>query len=120
MRRDTGSGARFVIPFSGSSAAEGAAITLQSVEVSEDLASMSMTGQVTNSGLQPIVIAQADVTLRTPDGASYLVMSSNPPFPWTVPSGQTLQYAVTFQRPFTADTAVFTVLNQPFQLDNLQ
>jgi hypothetical protein len=120
VRQDTGSGVQFTIPFSAGGGAEAANITLQSVEVSADLANLTMTGQVTNSGEQPIIVAQSDVTLRTPDGASYLILSSNPPFPWTIPAGQTLLYAVTFQRPLTAETAVFTVLNQPFQLDGLQ
>jgi hypothetical protein len=120
VRRDTGTGVRIEIPFSGGSAAENAQINLQSVVVSEDLSSLTMSGQVTNSGAQPFVVAQADVTLRTPDGASFLILSSNPPFPWTVPGGQTLLYSVTFQRPQSADSAIFTILNQPFQLDNLR
>lgn len=120
VRQDTGAGVQIKIPFSARNAVEAANISLQSVEVSEDLSSLIMTGQITNNGGQPIVAAQSDVTLRTPDGASYLILSSNPPFPWTIPAGQTLLYVVTFQRPPAADTAVFTVLNQPFQLNNLQ
>ena len=120
LRRDTGSGVVINIPFSGVNASDAAIITLQSVEVSEDLSSLTMMGQIINNGAQPIIVAQSDVTLRTPDGASYLILATNPPFPWTVPAGQTLLYAVTFQRPPAADTAVFTVLNQPFQLDNLR
>lgn len=120
MRTDSGAGVQVKIPFGGSSAAESVQISLLSVEVSEDLTTMTLTGQITSTGDQPLVISQSDVTLRTPDGASYLVLSSNPPFPWTIPAGQTLQYAVTFQRPLTSASAIFTVLNQPFQLDNLQ
>ena len=120
MRQDTGAGVQINIPFSARNAVEETNISLQSVEVSEDRANLIMTGQITNNGGQPVVIAQSDVTLRTPDGASYLILSSNPPFPWTIPAGQTLLYVVTFQRPVAADSAVFTVLNQPFQLNNLQ
>ncbi len=120
FRQDTGSGVLIKIPFGGGSAAESTIISLQSVEVSEDLGSLTMTGQITNNGEQPVVVAQSDVTFRTPDGASYLILSSNPPFPWTIPPGQTLLYVVSFQRPLSSDTAVFTVANQPFQLDNLR
>jgi hypothetical protein len=120
LRQDTGAGVQVKIPFSSKSAVDAAEITLQSVEVSQDLSNIVLSGQITNGGAQPIVVAQSDVTLRTPDGASFLILSSNPPFPWTVPAGQTLLYVVTFQRPLTSDTAVFNVFNQPFQLNNLQ
>ncbi len=120
VRQDSGAGVQIRIPFSGVSAAEQARISLQSVEVSEDLSSLIMTGQIINEGGQPLVVAQSDVTLRTPDGASYLIFSINPPFPWTIPAGQTLFFTVTFQRPQSADAAVFNVLNQPFQLNNLR
>jgi hypothetical protein len=120
LRQDTGAGVQIKIPFSSKSAIESATITLQSVQVSQDLSSMVLSGQITNGGNQPIVVAQSDITLRTPDGASYLILSSNPPFPWTVPAEQTLLYSVTFQRPLSSDSAVFTVVNQPFQLNNLQ
>jgi hypothetical protein len=78
-----------------------------------------MIGTIINNGEQAVVVTQDDVWLRTPAGASYLMLSTNPAFPWTVPPGQTLQFAVTFQTPIGADTAVFTVLNQSFQLTNL-
>jgi hypothetical protein len=120
LRQDTGAGVQINIPFSSKSAVESATISLQSVEVSQDMSSMVLSGQINNGGNQPIVVAQSDVTLRTPDGASFLILSSNPPFPWTVSAGQTAAFAVTFQRPPAADTAVFNVLNQPFQLNNLQ
>jgi hypothetical protein len=120
LRQDTGAGVQIKIPFSSKSAVESATTTLQSVELSQDLSSMILSGQISNDGNQPIIVAQSDVTLRTPDGASYLILSSNPPFPWTVPGSQTVIFAVTFQRPPASDTAIFTVLNQPFQLNNLQ
>ncbi|MDX1416089.1 MAG: DUF4352 domain-containing protein [Candidatus Promineifilaceae bacterium] len=120
FRRDTGDQVQVNIPYSGSNAAQSTTITLQSVTVSNDLTSMTMVGQVNNLGEQTLIVKQEDVTLRTPDGASYLLLATNPPFPWTVPAGQTLQYAVTFQTPINADTAIFNILNQPFQLTNLQ
>lgn len=120
VRRDTGAQVQIGVPFGGGSGAQNAQIALQSVEISEDLTTLVLTGQINNSGTQPLVIAREDVTLRTADGASYLILSSNPPFPWTVPAGQTLLYVVSFQRPLNADTAVFTILNQPYQLDSLR
>ena len=118
-RTDTGEQVLVNIPFSGSSAVQNTTISLQSVEVAADLASMNLVGTITNNGDQPVVAAQEDVWLRTSDGASYLKLSTNPAFPWTIPPGETLQYAVTFQTPIGADTAVFNVLNQSFQLTNL-
>ena len=117
-RTDTGEQVRVNIPFSGS-AAQNTNITLQSVEVSADLTSMNLIGQITNNGEQSVVATQDDVWLRTTDGSSYLMLSTNPAFPWTIPPGQTLQYAVTFQTPIGADTAIFNVLNQSYQLTNL-
>lgn len=118
-RTDTGEQVLVNIPFSGSGAVQNTNITLQSVEVSADLASMNLVGSIINNGDQPVIATQEDVWLRTPDGGSYLMLSTNPAFPWTVPPGQTLQYGVTFQTPRGAETAVFTVLNQSFQLTNL-
>lgn len=119
---DLSSGAKVKvnIPFTGNSAAEFTNISLQSVTVSDDLSSMTLVGQIVNNGEQTIIVAQDDVSLRTPDGASYLLLAVNPPFPWTIAAGQTLVYSVTYQRPATADTAIFTILNQPFQLTNLR
>ena len=119
IRSDTGDQVQVNLPFSGSNAAQSTIISLQSVEVSADLSSMNMVGTIMNNGEQAVVVTQDDVWLRTPTGASYLMLSTNPAFPWTVPPGQTLQFAVTFQTPIGADTAVFTVLNQSFQLTNL-
>jgi hypothetical protein len=118
-RTDTGEQVLVNIPFSGSNAVQNTTITLQSVEVSADLTSMNLIGQITNNGDQPVVATQDDVWLRTANGSSYLMLSTNPAFPWTIPPGQTVQYAVTFQTPIGADTAIFNVLNQSYQLTNL-
>jgi hypothetical protein len=108
------------LPFTGgSAAAAGSAVSLVRVEVSTDLSSLILGGQVTNLGTQPVVITESDVSLQTQDGSIYLLLSTNPPFPWTVPPGQTLQFFLTYQRP-PADTAVFRVLNQGFQLTSLR
>ncbi len=119
---NTRSGAQVyvTVPFTGGpSAAAGSSITLARVDISTDLLSLNLGGQVTNLGTQPIVITESDVALQTQDGSIYLLLSTNPPFPWTVPPGQTLQFFLTYQRPPT-DTAVFRVLNQGFQLTNLR
>jgi len=108
------------LPFTGGeSAAAGTNITLVRVDVSSDLTNLILGGQVTNLGTQPVVVTESDVSLRGEDGATYLLLSTNPPFPWTVPPGQTVQFFLTYQRPPSA-TAVFTVLNQGFQLTGLR
>jgi hypothetical protein len=108
------------IPFSGSpQAASAAAVSLQQVEVSEDRTALVITGEVANMGGQPLVISEENITLRSPDGASHLLLSTNPAFPWSIPSGQAIQFRVTYQRP-PGDSAIFTVLNQPFQLTGLR
>lgn len=108
------------IPFSGSpQAARGATVSLQEVEISEDRTALIITGEVANLGEQPLVISEENIFLRSPDGASYLLLSTNPAFPWSIPSGQTMQFRLTYQRP-PADSAVFTVLSQPFQLTGLR
>lgn len=108
------------IPFSGSpQAARGASVSLQEVTVTEDRTGLIITGEVANMGEQPLVISEENVSLRTADGASYLLLSTNPAFPWSIPSGQALQFRVTYQSP-PADSAIFTVLNQPFQLTSLR
>ncbi|MBK7895964.1 MAG: hypothetical protein WAS33_23105 [Candidatus Promineifilaceae bacterium] len=118
--RNSGAQVYVTLPFTGgSAAAAGSAISLARVDVSTDLTSLILGGQVTNLGTQPIVITESDVSLQTDDGSIYLLLSTNPPFPWTVPPGQTLQYFLTYQRPPTA-TAVFRILNQGFQLTNLR
>jgi hypothetical protein len=66
------------------------------------------------------VVTEREISLGTADGSTYLMLSTNPAFPWAVAAGQTRQFTVTFQRPLQSDSAIFTVLNQPFQLSNLQ
>lgn len=108
------------LPFTGGAGgADASSVSLGRVEISTDLTSLILGGQVTNLGTQPIVITESDVALQTDDGSIYLLLSTNPPFPWTVPPGQTLQFFLTYQRPPT-DTAVFRVVNQGFQLTSLR
>jgi hypothetical protein len=108
------------LPFTGGSAAGvGSTISLGRVEISTDLTGLILGGQVTNLGTQPLVITESDVALQGQDGSVYLLLSTNPPFPWPVPPGQTLQFFLTYQRP-ASDTAVFRILNQGFQFTSLR
>lgn len=109
------------IPFTaGGAAGQSAVISLQQATITSDLNNLIIVGQVTNIGVQPMVIAPEDVSLRTPAGSDYLLLATNPPFPWTVPPNQTLQFAVTYQRPIGSSSAIFSVLGQPFELSGLQ
>jgi hypothetical protein len=118
---NTGAQLQVTIPFSGGAQAVGnAQVTLSQVSVSADLTNLIINGQVANLGSQPLVVPETAVSLRTDDGSVYLLLSTNPAFPWTVGPGQAVPFVLTFQRPMTVDTAVFTILNQPFQLTNLR
>lgn len=121
VSREGGSGEiQVLLPFAGSSeeAARNAAITLQSATVSADGTSVDLVGQIANSGSQPLIVSVTDVSLQS-DGTVHLMLSTNPAFPWVVAPGQTLPFAVSFQRPGTSE-AFFTVLSQPFQLSGLR
>ena len=110
-----------VLPFTaGGDAGQSVVISLQEATITPDLNNLIIVGQVTNVGAQPLVITAEDISLRTPTGSDYLLLATNPPFPWTVPPNQTLQFAVTYQRPIGSASAVFTLLSQPFELSGLQ
>ncbi len=110
-----------VLPFTaGGDAGQSVVISLQEATITPDLNNLIIVGQVTNVGVQPLVITSEDLSLRTPTGSDYLLLATNPPFPWTVPPNQTLQFAVTYQRPIGSPSAVFTLLSQPFELSGLQ
>lgn len=116
-----GSTAQAILPFTaGGAAGESVVISLQQATITPDLNNLIVVGQVTNVGVQPIVISPDEVHLRTAAGSDYLLVATNPPFPWTVPPNQTLQFAVTYQRPIDSPSAIFTILNQPFELSGLQ
>jgi hypothetical protein len=121
LQTSTGAQIQVTIPFNaGGSGAQGTAISLEAVNVSEDLTSLNLLGTVVNGSTQPLVIGEQNISLRTSDGSVYLLLSTNPAFPWSVAPGQTMQFAVSFQRPSTATSATFTVLNQQFELSNLR
>jgi hypothetical protein len=120
MQTNTGAQIQVSLPFNGGGGGQGTVISLEAVNVSPDFTSLNLLGTVVNGSTQPIVIGEQNVSLRTGDGSVYLLLSTNPAFPWSVAPGQTLQYVVSFQRPSTATNAVFTVLNQQFELSNLR
>lgn len=113
----TGAQIQVIIDYGGgSNAKQQTSITLVGATITDDKSALLLDGQITNLGSQQIVVTQPDLSLRTADGASFLLLATNPELPWTIPPGQTLQYFVRYQNP-QAETAVFTVLNQSFQLD---
>jgi hypothetical protein len=121
MQVGTGAQVEILLPFTGGEqAGQNAIVSLVEAQVTQDLNNLIIVGQITNTASQPVVVTREDVSLRTATGSDYVLLSSNPPFPWSVPPGQTLQFSVTYQRPLAAGEALFTVLNQPFQLSGLQ
>lgn len=121
ISREGGTGEVLVaLPFAGggAEAALTGAVSLQEAEVSEDGTTLTLFGQVSNSGAQPLIVSEADVSL-TANGTVHLILSTNPAFPWTVAPAQTIPFTLSFQRPATPE-AIFTLLNQPFQLTGLR
>jgi hypothetical protein len=108
------------IPFQDATTAnQEANIQLSEVSISPDGSSVLIIGQINNLGNQPVIVDVSDVSLTSSSGTIHQILSTNPAFPWSVPPGQTLLYAVTFQRPLTSD-AVFTILSQSFQITGLR
>lgn len=117
----SGAQVQAILPFTaGGDAAQNTIVSITGAQVTPDLNNLIISGQITSTGSQPLVVDRADLTLRTPVGSDYLLLATNPPFPWTVPPNQTLQFFVTYQRPIGSDSAIFTVLGQPFELSGLQ
>lgn len=117
-RSDTGTQIEVTIPFRGGSEAAQAAVSVQQAEVSVDGTTLLLLGQITNLGQQPLVVQETDIQLES-QGTFHLIVATNPGFPWIVGPGQTIPFSLTFQRP-TGEAAVFTLLNQPFQLSGLR
>lgn len=110
-----------IFPFTaGGEAGQSAVVTLQEARITADLNNLVILGQITNIGAQPLVITPEEISLLTPAGSAYILLATNPIFPWAVPPNQTLQFALTYQRPIGADSAIFTILNQSFELSGLQ
>ncbi len=120
-RAASGSQITIAVPFPGGArAAQSLSTVLQSAAISPDGTGLVLSGQVVNLGSQLAVVSEQNLSLRTSDGATYLLLSTNPAFPWAINPGQAQTFTVMYQRPFNADTAVFTLLNQPFQLSSLR
>ncbi|MDT8304941.1 MAG: DUF4352 domain-containing protein [Anaerolineae bacterium] len=121
ISREGGTGEILVtLPFAGggTDAALTGAVSLQQAEVSEDGTTLSLFGQVSNSGTQPLIVGEGDVSLVA-NGTVHLILSTNPAFPWTIAPGGTVPFTLSFQRP-AASEAIFTLLSQPFQLTGLR
>lgn len=121
ISRQGGTGQVLVtLPFAGggAEAAQTGAVTLQQAEVSDDGTTLNLFGQISNSGTQPLIVSEDDVSLMA-DGTVHLILATNPAFPWTVGPGETIPYTLAFQRPATAE-AIFTLLRHPFQLTGLR
>lgn len=111
---------RALLPFTetGSNGIVGVEVSLQAASVSADGTSLILGGQINNNGSQPLVVNETNVSLRS-DGTVHLMLSTNPAFPWVVPPGQSQPFSVSFQRPGETQ-AVFSLLNQPFELTGLR
>lgn len=110
-----------ILPFTGGGqTAQNVQVSIVDVVITPDLGNMIISGQITNISNQPLVVVREDLSLQTVAGSDFLLLATNPAFPWTVPPNQTLQFIVTYQRPFVENEAIFKVLNQPFQLSGLQ
>lgn len=120
IRTDAAAGSvQVAIPFATTS--DGVAnvvVVPQSAEVSLDGTSVTIMGQITNGGSQPLIVNETAVSLMS-EGTIYLKLSTNPGFPWVIPAGQTMTFSISFQRPLSAQ-AVFSVLDQPFSLEGLR
>lgn len=116
-----GASVQAVLPFTaGGQTSQNAEVSIVDVIITPELSNLVISGQITNTSSQPLVVVREDLSLRSVAGSDFLLQSTNPAFPWTVPPNQTLQFIVTFQRPFVENDVIFTVLNQPFQLSGLQ
>jgi len=97
---------------------EDAIVSLLSAEVSLDGTSLSLTGQISNLSNTPLIVEENAVRL-TSAGTVYLLFSTNPGFPWVIGAGQTIPFALMFQRP-QQQTALFEVIGFPFELNGLR
>jgi hypothetical protein len=118
-RTDNNNQAQVSIPFRDrQEQVQQATVTLTQADVSLDGTSLLLVGQLANMGNETLAVQESNISL-TSEGRTYLILSTSPGFPWLVAPGQTVPFSVTFQRP-TGSTAVFTVLNQPFELNGLR
>lgn len=120
LRADDGQELQVKIPFSGGGKAQrNVQAQLLNADVSVDGTTLTLQGQLTNLDEQAVVVSESDLSL-TSNGTVYLMVATNPGFPWVLQPGQALPFSVSFQRPAGTAEAVFTVLEQPWQLQGLQ
>ncbi len=119
-RSDTNEFVEVELPFADQEmTAQSAQISLLAADVSLDGTNIMMSGEVTNLGQQALVINETDLILQGDEGGFYLLLSTNPGFPWVISPGAAITYQVMFQRP-AGSQAIFTLLNQPFELNGLR
>ncbi len=94
-----------------------AEVRLDSARLVDNSSSLLLEGVVINTGTTPVIIDTPDIFLES-GGAGYLILSTNPRFPWTIPVGETLPYSVQVQKPINDSIAVFTILGFSWQVDN--
>ncbi len=105
------------LPFGGSDTAV-ASVLLTAADVSPEGSTIVVSGSVTNGGSQSFQVNASDVSLEG-SGTVYLVFSTTPGFPWNVPPGQTVNFALSFQRP-QGSSATFTLLGDSFELNGIR
>ena len=118
----TGSGAQvtFNVPLGGNQSGSDFSVALQQANVSADGTSLLLQGQITNLGVERLIVGEQDVSLiETANGTFYLLFSTSPGFPWVVEPQQTIPFSVMFQRP-EGNSANFAVLGHEFQLVGLR
>ncbi|MCO5186596.1 MAG: DUF4352 domain-containing protein [Anaerolineae bacterium] len=118
--RATAGEVTILIPFAGGDeAAASTRISMTGAEVSDDGTRLIIQGDIFNEGSEAVIVSESSVKLQGIDGTNYLLLSTNPAFPWVVNPGATLVYFVSFQRPGESD-AIFTVLNQSYSLSGIR
>ena len=92
-------------------------IHLDNASLVDNATSLLIQGSIANTGNTPLTINEADVNLDS-SGTSYLILSTNPRFPWVVAPGEAISYAVQVQKPINDSVAIFSILGFSWQLDN--
>lgn len=103
----------------GESAVVSADITLDNASLVAEATSLLLQGSIANTGATSLVIDEADVALES-NGTAYLILSTNPRFPWLIAPGETISYSLTVQKPIDNSVATFLILDSSWQLDNFR
>ena len=94
-------------------------ISLDNASLVAEATSLLLQGSIANSGTTSLVIDEGDVVLES-NGTAYLILSTNPRFPWLVAPGETISYSLTVQKPIDNSVATFSILDSSWQLDNFR